>query len=124
MTTIEPLCNSDYYADLGQSRDRGARLIHCGLPVGHDGDLHDEMIDGEPGIVTWLRRPRQPRVFAPVVIPADVTQVRTQAGVVWERMPTSIGLWQRPDQTPVGRGWVTTAALLTGGPVTEVVDDV
>jgi hypothetical protein len=29
------------------------RVIRCNLPRDHDGPVHDELVDGEPGIVTW-----------------------------------------------------------------------
>ena len=55
MAPNPPLCRSDYYADAKVPADRGARIVRCNLLRGHPGD-HDEMIDGESGVVTWPRR--------------------------------------------------------------------
>lgn len=124
MTTTEQRpCRSNYHTDTGRSRDRGARLVECGLPAGHDGGDHDELLDGEPGVVTWPRRKPVPRVWAPTVIPADVLTVATADGTVWQRMPDGVDLWERPDLPRTSRGWVTTVQLLQGGPVTEVIGD-
>lgn len=45
------LCRAEY--ERLEGRQRGDRVVRCGLPAGHDGD-HDEMIDGEPGN-SWPR---------------------------------------------------------------------
>jgi hypothetical protein len=89
-------------ADMVESAGEHERAVHNGLAVW-------------PSAVA--------RVFTPTVIPADVTAVATEAGVVWRRMASGHDLWERPDLPAVGRGWVTTTQLLLGGPVTEVVGD-
>ena len=65
----------------------------------------------------------QPRTFAPTVIPADAQKVRTEAGVVWQRIPNSVDLWDRADQPLTSRGWVTTGHLLASGTLTEVIEE-
>ena len=71
----------------------------------------------------WPCPTAQPRTFAPTVIPVDVQKVRTEAGVVWQRIPNSADLWDRADQPLTSRGWVTTGHLLASGTLTEVIEE-
>jgi hypothetical protein len=50
MTSTEATCRSLYVS--GPNPMPNTRIVRCGLAKGHGGD-HDELIDGEAGIVTW-----------------------------------------------------------------------
>lgn len=117
------LCRSDWYADNGQVPIAGHhdRIIRCGLPRGHAG-FHDEMIDGEPCVVTWPARPRTPRVYAMPDMPADPnTRVRDRKGNVWRPSPIDTTLWRVVGRPAMSAEWF--GLLAHYGPLTEVTDD-
>ena len=116
----QPLCRSDWYTDTDHHRQGPTdRVIRCNLAAGHDGD-HDEMVDGEPGVVTWSRRPRQPEVRAmPTQFPAHVQEITDRHGCRYWRDPNGGPYWRRGE--PEAWSWREGELLLNRGPLTEVI---
>lgn len=59
-TVDEPRCRSSWYTDGGYPAITWRDCeIRCNLPAGHDGN-HDELVDGQAGILTWPPRQVEP----------------------------------------------------------------
>lgn len=124
--SVPLICGSDYYTDMGRRREPGDRNVVCGVTDDqHQGD-HDEMIDGEPGIVTWPRKPRTPRTWHPVSIPSDVSRIVDANGVHYLRDLLDDNRWWKVD--PKGlvhkNGWLSTQELLlVAPPLQEIIQE-
>lgn len=68
-------------------------------------------------------RKRKPRVWAPVLIPDDVTEVTDPTGRIYRRSATVNAWWPLDgDGNPITGAWISTPSLVGYyGPLTEVI---
>lgn len=113
-----PECRSNYFADTDQLHQErgGSRIIRCGLPAFHGGDVHAEMDEDGTEVCTWPRKAEPRRTWSLPAEPGpEVTRVKDRDGTDWIR---DRGAWQVPGDNGLSR-YAWFSLLMLAGPLTD-----